>query len=83
MILPGSNWIIVKKKKFNAKAYHIDHDTRVFINEYNTIKYSKYKTTNLNLKDITSYPSNKGMFVGIGLQDHFSAGIYNNLLGYV
>ncbi|XP_065872310.1 endo-1,4-beta-xylanase 5-like [Euphorbia lathyris] len=62
-----------------ARAYQIDPNTRMFMNEFNTIEYSEDKAANPSnyvkkLNEILSYPSNKGMLAGIGVQGHFGYG---------
>ncbi|EEF29963.1 hydrolase, hydrolyzing O-glycosyl compounds, putative [Ricinus communis] len=65
--------------EFHARTYHFDPHTRMFMNEYNTIECSEDEAANpvqyiKKLEEILSYPSNKDMLVGIGLQGHFTSG---------
>ncbi|XVF44978.1 hypothetical protein PTKIN_Ptkin02bG0168100 [Pterospermum kingtungense] len=64
---------------FYSMAYHLDPNTTLFMNEYNTIEHcedqaataSKYKK---KLEEILSFPGNAGLKAAIGLEGHFSAG---------
>ncbi|XVE49336.1 hypothetical protein DITRI_Ditri01bG0074800 [Diplodiscus trichospermus] len=64
---------------FYSMAYHLESNTTLFMNEYNTIEYSrdraptpsKYKT---KLEEILSFTGNAGLKAAIGLEGHFSAG---------
>ncbi|KAJ7967580.1 Endo-1,4-beta-xylanase [Quillaja saponaria] len=64
---------------FYNTAYQLDPGTTMFMNEYNTIEYSKdEKVTPANykkkLQQILSYPGNAGLPAAIGLQGHFGSG---------
>ncbi|XP_011002036.1 PREDICTED: uncharacterized protein LOC105109135 isoform X1 [Populus euphratica] len=65
--------------EYYARAYQLDPDTTMFLNEYNTIEYSGDETANpfnykTKLDEILSYPGNQGIPAGIGLQGHFGSG---------
>lgn len=65
--------------EYYARAYQLDPDTTMFLNEYNTIEYSSDEKANpfnykTKLDEILSYPGNQGISAGIGLQGHFGSG---------
>ncbi|KAJ4831564.1 hypothetical protein Tsubulata_029497 [Turnera subulata] len=65
--------------EYYAEAYQLDPRTRMFMNEYNTIENTRdVNATAVNyvkkLEQILSYPGNKGMLAGIGVQGHFGPG---------
>ncbi|XP_050211143.1 endo-1,4-beta-xylanase 5-like [Mercurialis annua] len=65
--------------EFYAQVYQIDPTTIMFLNEYNTIEYSGDEAANptqyvKKLNEIISFPGNKGILAGIGLQGHFTSG---------
>ncbi|XP_068323154.1 endo-1,4-beta-xylanase 5-like [Pyrus communis] len=65
--------------EFYFTAQQLDPSTVMFMNEYNSIEYSKdtkagaanYKK---KLEEILSYPRNANLSAGIGLQGHFVSG---------
>ncbi|XWS68135.1 hypothetical protein CRYUN_Cryun04dG0064500 [Craigia yunnanensis] len=64
---------------FYSMAYHVDPNTTLFMNEYNTIEYSKDQASTASkykkkLEEILSFPGNAGLKAAIGLEAHFSAG---------
>lgn len=68
--------------EFFSRAYHLDPKTTMFMNEYNTIEYSGDETAHAGnylkkLEDILSYPGNKGILAGIGVQGHFGPAFPN------
>ncbi|KAK7390980.1 hypothetical protein VNO78_19239 [Psophocarpus tetragonolobus] len=59
-----------------ATAFKLDPETKMFLNEYNTIEYSGDEAANpakymKKLKEIQSFPGTAGMSAAIGLQGHF------------
>ncbi|XP_039068611.1 endo-1,4-beta-xylanase 5-like isoform X2 [Hibiscus syriacus] len=63
---------------FYSMAYHLDPNTTLFMNEYNTIENSKDHASTASkykekLQKILSFPGNKGLKAAIGLQGHFGA----------
>ncbi|XVE93511.1 hypothetical protein REPUB_Repub01dG0199100 [Reevesia pubescens] len=63
---------------FYSMAYNIDPNTTLFMNEYNTIEYSKDQAATASkykkkLEEILSFPGNVGLKAAIGLEGHFSA----------
>ncbi|KAL9371141.1 hypothetical protein Peur_036281 [Populus x canadensis] len=71
--------------EYYLRAYQLDPKTKMFLNEFNTIEYSKeiIRASPVNhvkkIKEILSYPGIKGILLGIGIQGHFSSG-YPNLV---
>ncbi|KAJ0078263.1 hypothetical protein Patl1_37385 [Pistacia atlantica] len=62
--------------EFYKKAYQLDPNTTMFMNEYNTIESAGDEKANAfqykkKLKEILSYPGNSAVSLGIGLQGHF------------
>ncbi|KAJ6716480.1 HYDROLYZING O-GLYCOSYL COMPOUNDS putative-RELATED [Salix koriyanagi] len=65
--------------EYYLRAYQLDPRTKMFLNEYNTIEYSKEILASpvnyvKKIKEILSYPGIKGILLGIGVQGHFSSG---------
>ncbi|KAJ6692387.1 GLYCOSYL HYDROLASE [Salix purpurea] len=65
--------------EYYARAYQLDPDTTMFLNEYNTIEDCRDEKANpfnymTKLDEILSYPGNQGISAGIGLQGHFGSG---------
>ncbi|CAK7330169.1 unnamed protein product [Dovyalis caffra] len=65
--------------EYYLRAYQLEPKTTMFLNEYNTIEYSKdIRASAVNyvkkIKEILSYPGMKGMLTGIGVQGHFGPG---------
>lgn len=65
--------------EFYSTAQQLDPDTIMFMNEYNTIEYSKDENSSAanylkKLQEILSYPGNANLSIGIGLQGHFGSG---------
>lgn len=64
---------------YYATAYNLDPNTTMFMNEYNTMEYSRDEVASpLNylkkLQEILSFPETGGMSAAIGLQGHFGSG---------
>ncbi|KAK7390979.1 hypothetical protein VNO78_19238 [Psophocarpus tetragonolobus] len=62
-----------------ATAFKLDPETKMFLNEYNTIEYSGDEAANpakymKKLKEILSFSGTAGMSAAIGLQGHFASG---------
>ncbi|GAV65131.1 Glyco_hydro_10 domain-containing protein, partial [Cephalotus follicularis] len=72
--------------EFYAAAYKLDRDTIMFMNEYNTIEYSKDMSATPDnykkkMQELLSFPGTAGMKTGIGLQGHF--GPYQPNIAYM
>jgi GH35 family endo-1,4-beta-xylanase len=64
---------------YYSAAYHLDPNTKMFMNEYNTIEYSNDKVASpanyiKKLKQIQQFPGTDGISLAIGLQCHFGNG---------
>ncbi|CAJ1977330.1 unnamed protein product [Sphenostylis stenocarpa] len=62
-----------------ATAFALDPQTKMFLNEFNTIEYSGDQEASpakylQKIKEILSFPGVAGMSAGIGLQGHFASG---------
>ncbi|KAK7312238.1 hypothetical protein VNO77_35967 [Canavalia gladiata] len=74
----GSNF---SARMFN-EAHKIDGQTTLFLNEYNTIEDNRDGSSSpakyiQKIKEIQSYPGNKELPIGIGLESHFPSGNLN------
>ncbi|KAK6241185.1 hypothetical protein SCA6_006574 [Theobroma cacao] len=63
---------------FYSMAYHLEPNTTLFMNEYNTIEYSKDQAPTASkykkkLEEILSFPGNAHIKAAIGLEGHFSS----------
>ncbi|WJX14885.1 endo-1,4-beta-xylanase [Trifolium repens] len=68
--------------EYYSIAYHLDPNTTMFMNEYNTIEYSGDQFSSpfnylRKLKEIQYYPGTAGMPMAIGLEGHFARGFPN------
>ncbi|CAJ2630413.1 unnamed protein product [Trifolium pratense] len=64
---------------YYSAAYHLDPNTNMFLNEYNTIEYSHDKDASpgnyiRKIKQIQQFPGTDGIPLAIGLQCHFGSG---------
>jgi GH35 family endo-1,4-beta-xylanase len=64
---------------YYSAAYHLDPNTKMFMNEYNTIEYNNDKVASpanymKKLKQIQQFPGTDGISLAIGLQCHFGNG---------
>ncbi|XP_027364759.1 endo-1,4-beta-xylanase 5-like [Abrus precatorius] len=62
-----------------AATYQLDPEPNLFLNEYNTIEYSRDEIASPHnvlskLRSIMNYPGNREIPVAIGLQGHFTPG---------
>ncbi|XP_058773666.1 endo-1,4-beta-xylanase 5-like [Vicia villosa] len=67
---------------YYSTAYHLDPNTMMFMNEYNTIAYSGEKIASpanyiRKLKEIQQFQGTDGISLAIGVQGHFSSGVPN------
>ncbi|KAF1880684.1 hypothetical protein Lal_00011743 [Lupinus albus] len=63
-------------EEYYAKAYHLDPNTTMFLNEFNTLEYSNDSHSSpqnylKKLEQILSFPGTSGISAAIGLQGHF------------
>ncbi|XP_058739107.1 endo-1,4-beta-xylanase 5-like [Vicia villosa] len=68
--------------EYYSAAYRLDPNTKMFLNEYNTIEFSGDKDASpanyvKKLKEIQQFPGTAGIPLAIGLQCHFSTGVPN------
>ncbi|GAU45000.1 hypothetical protein TSUD_87910 [Trifolium subterraneum] len=64
---------------YYSAAYHLDPNTNMFMNDYNTVVYSNDKAASpanyiKKLKQIQQFPGIDGISLAIGVQCHFASG---------